>query len=236
MTDRPLLLQAGGLSKSFPARPGEFGQKRAFEAVREASLSVSAGDVVGILGPSGSGKSTLARLLVRMVDPDRGSLLHQGHNVLAMTRQDLRMWRRRVQLVPQNAYASLDPAKSAARAIAAVARLHQPTRDPRDVVRECLDKVGVSHVLAERLPKTLSGGQRQRVALARTLAVGADLLICDEPTSALDAMARSEIAMMLRRLNEIQGTTLIVISHNEEFLHHVATRRLRMTDGVLRAQ
>ncbi|MFO1148117.1 MAG: dipeptide/oligopeptide/nickel ABC transporter ATP-binding protein [Alsobacter sp.] len=233
MIEAPPLLESRGLSKSFPDKSGIFRQSRPFEAVRGAWLSVSAGQVVGIAGASGSGKSTLARLLVRLIEPDQGRLLHWGRDVLEMERRELLAWRRQAQLVPQNAYASLDPGKSAAQAIAAVARLHQPTKDARQVVEECLDKVGLSTNFAERLPRTLSGGQRQRLALARTLAVGAELLICDEPTSALDAIARSEIATLLQELNQRNGTTLIIVSHDEQLLGRLATRMLRMADGEL---
>jgi len=188
------------------------------------SLSLAANETLGIVGESGSGKSTLAKAIVRLVEPDAGSIRFRGQEVLSADREQLRRIRRLVQLVYQDPYSSLNPRLTIGEAIMEPALVHKLVdkggREQR--LAELLDQVGLARKLAGRRPRALSGGQRQRVAIARALATQPEVLIADEVTSALDVSIQAQILNLLTEMQRELGLTMIFISHNLPLVGHVA--------------
>jgi oligopeptide/dipeptide ABC transporter ATP-binding protein len=193
-------------------------------AVDDVSLSVDRHRTLGIVGESGSGKTTLARCLTRLIEPDEGSVVFDGSELTALGGKDLQRMRRRIQVVFQDPFSSLNPRMTVGAAIAEPLRVHGIAgRDnaPRKVA-ELLDLVGLAPPLARRFPRELSGGQRQRVAIARSLAPQPELLIADEAVSALDVSVQAQILNLLLDLTEHLGLTMIFISHQLSVIANVA--------------
>ena len=204
-------------------RPGP--PRRAI-AVDDVSLSVSQSETLGIVGESGSGKTTLARCLLRLIEPDSGSIEFDGINVISAPRAELQKIRRRMQMVFQDPYSSLNPRVRIGDAISEPARVHGIINRglERDHAGEMLGLVGLPIVVADRYPRQLSGGQRQRVAIARALSVRPELLIADEPVSALDVSIQAQILNLLDDLVSTLGLTMIFIAHQLSVVRHISDR------------
>lgn len=216
-------LEAIDLSKRYPVR----GTDRVVHALNGVSLRLEAGETLGIVGESGCGKSTLAKLLVRLEEPTTGRVLLDGIDLTALSGRQLREQRRRIQLVFQDPYSSLDPRRTAGNTLGEVLvahRLHGDARGRLQRVDELLDMVGLSPWFADRYPHELSGGQRQRVGIARALAVEPQVLLLDEPVSALDVSVRAEIMNLLVRLRVALGLSYIFISHDVAMVRHLSDR------------
>jgi len=207
--------------EAFQRRP-----RRALVAVDGVSLAVRRGEVLGIVGESGCGKTTLAHCVVRLLDPDSGSVRLEGTELLDLDRADLRKARRRVQMIFQDPYTSLNPRLTVADTIAEAALVHgTTTRANADgFVVETLALVGIGAATARRRPRELSGGQRQRVAIARALAVRPDVLIADEAVSALDVSIQAQVLNLLRSLTDELGLATIFIGHQLAVIAHVSDR------------
>jgi oligopeptide/dipeptide ABC transporter ATP-binding protein len=192
-------------------------------AVDDVSLSIRRGETLGLVGESGSGKSTLARLVLRLMTPTAGVVHFDGQDIGATGKSELRALRRRMQIVFQDPFSSLDPRMSigaiVAEGIAGVARNARERR-----VAELLDRVGLPAGFASRHPHQLSGGQRQRVGIARALAVEPEFLVLDEPVSALDVSVQSQVLNVLLELQADLHLTYLFISHDLGVVHHVADR------------
>src|SRR6202171_5631346 len=198
------LLAVRGLTKHFPVRGQGFWQpRRKVHAVDDVSFSVSRGETLGVVGESGCGKSTTARLIARLIEPDRGSLIFDGEGVAEYRGMAVREYRRALQMVFQDSFASLNPRLSAEETIAFGPRVHGVPRDQaRDRARALLARVGLEpRQFGARYPHELSGGQRQRVNIARALAFEPRLLILDEAVAALD---KSVHAQVLKLVHELQ--------------------------------
>ena len=210
------LMEAIELVKSFPARGGGRGVAAEFVAVDSVSFAVPRGVTVSIVGESGSGKSTTANLLLGLETATAGSVRFDGADVGAMDRAALLAFRRRVQPVFQNPYASLDPRYTVERSIAEPLKVHRlgDAASRRERVDELLDQVALSRSFAPRRPHELSGGQRQRVAIARALALSPELVVLDEPVSALDVLVQAQILVLLARLQAQLGLSYVFISHD----------------------
>jgi peptide/nickel transport system ATP-binding protein len=212
------LLKVEKLSVSFPARNGGFAGRKSesFLALDSIDLQIAAGETIGIVGESGSGKSTLARAIIRQNRPSGGAIRMDGQNVHAMSNEELTRFRRRVQMVFQNPYDSLNPRMTAAEAIAEPIWRHGLTdrRTAQIQADELLEMVELPRALRDRKPRQLSGGQCQRVGLARALALKPQLLIADEITSALDVTTQAQILDLLTRLQRERSLTLLYISHD----------------------
>ncbi len=228
--DRRVTLEAIDLVKHYPVRDSD----RFISAVAGLSIRVEDGETLGVVGESGCGKSTLAKLLVRLEEPTSGRVLLDGIDVTAAGRKELRSLRRRVQLVFQDPYSSLDPRRTVGDTLGEVLvahRLHGDRRGRERRVAELMDMVGLAPSLAGSYPHEMSGGQRQRVGIARALAVEPTVLLLDEPVSALDVSVRAEIMNLLVRLREQLGLTYVFISHDVAMVRHLSDRVIVMYLG-----
>jgi oligopeptide/dipeptide ABC transporter ATP-binding protein len=230
---RPLV-EIRGLTKLFPVETGFLAKKRSLlSAVEDLDLTIFRGETLGLVGESGSGKSTVARLLLRLIEPTRGEVRYEGRNIFALSASELRHLRRRMQIVFQDPYSSLNPRHSVGRII----REGIPERDGRKGkarrVAELLELVGLSPDVLDRYPHEFSGGQRQRIVIARALAVGPEFLVLDEPVSALDVSIQSKILNLLHDLKRELHLTYLFISHDLGVVHHITDRVAVMYLGHL---
>ncbi|MEW1900655.1 ABC transporter ATP-binding protein [Streptomyces sp. NPDC086147] len=222
-----VLLEAVGLRR-------EFGRgKRAVTAVDDVSLTVRAGETLGVVGESGSGKTTLGRMLVRLLDPTGGRLRYRDAEIGALSERDLRPYRRELQMVFQDPVASLNPRRSVGESIADPLRVagERDEKRIRDRVRELLDRVGLDPDRHGAYPHEFSGGQRQRVGIARALAAEPRLIVCDEPVSALDVTTQTQVVELLAALQAELGLGLVFIAHDLAVVRRVSDRVAVMRGG-----
>jgi ABC-type glutathione transport system ATPase component len=232
------LLEVEGVSKAFPMRRTlreRLGREETavHQAVDDVTFGVARGEILGLAGGSGSGKTTLARCLIRLVEPDAGAVRLDGHDVLAAKGAALRELRRRMQMVFQDPYASLNPRMTVGTALHEAGRVHgRPGSEDADAfVAELLGRVHLSASVAKRHPKELSGGQRQRVAIARALAVGPEVLIADEAVSALDVSVQAQLLNLFLDLRDELGVAIVFVAHQLAVIAEVADRVAIMHQG-----
>jgi peptide/nickel transport system ATP-binding protein len=222
------LLEVRGLTKHFPLpRDGFFEPHRVVHAVDGVDLDVAQGETVGLVGESGCGKSTLARVLVRIFEPTSGTIVFAGEDISRATQADIRPLRRRMQMVFQDPYSSLNPRMTVGEILGEPMRFHNLTTGTADTnarIAEILDVVGLSAKAAARYPHEFSGGQRQRISIARALAVRPDFIIADEPISALDVNIQAQIINLLVDLQERFGLTYLFIAHDLAVVRHISDR------------
>lgn len=200
-------------------------------ALRDIDLRIDAGRHLGIIGESGSGKSTLTRVLLGLQRPTTGTVTYRGEPVRAGRGRAARDFRRRVQVVLQDPFASLSPRMPVGRIIAEPVRALRPEWNADARAAEMLAAVELPADAAQRLPRELSGGQRQRVAIARALAVRPEVVIADEPVSALDVSVRAQVLRLLRRLAAHEQLTIVAVSHDLGIIDGLCTDALVMTEG-----
>jgi peptide/nickel transport system ATP-binding protein/oligopeptide transport system ATP-binding protein len=230
------LLEVKDLARRFVARRSMFGRPTAHvNAVDGVSFTVEAGKTLAVVGESGCGKSTVSRLVLRLIEPDTGSIHFEGRDLLAMDAGQLRAFRREAQIIFQDPYASLNPRMTVSQILSEPLALHDlvPRAQRRARVEELLQLVGLEPRYARRYPHEFSGGQRQRIAIARALAVEPKLIICDEPVSALDVSIRSQILNLLRDLQQRLGLAYIFVSHDLAVVKHIADRVAVMNLGEI---
>src|SRR5947207_11504948 len=228
------LLEVENLVRHFVAERSVFGRPTAFvKAVDGVSFHVNAGETLALVGESGCGKSTVSRLVLRLIEPDSGSIRFDGRDLLSLDANALRAFRRQAQIIFQDPYASLNPRMTVNQILSEPLALHDlvPPDRRRARVEEILRLVGLEPRFARRYPHEFSGGQRQRIAIARALAVEPKLVICDEPVSALDVSIRSQILNLLRDLQERLGLSYIFVSHDLAVVKHIADRVAVMNLG-----
>ncbi len=228
------LLEVEGLVKHFVAGRSLLGRPTAFvKAVDGVSFRLEAGKTLARVGESGCGKSTVSRLVLRLIEPDAGSIRFEGRDLLGLSTDELRAFRRRAQIIFQDPYASLNPRMTVGQILAEPLALHDlvPQARRRERVEELLRLVGLDPRWARRYPHEFSGGQRQRIAIARALAVEPKLIICDEPVSALDVSIRSQILNLLRELQERLGLAYVFVSHDLAVVKHIADQVAVMNLG-----
>ncbi|MER9795308.1 dipeptide ABC transporter ATP-binding protein [Mesorhizobium sp. M0213] len=221
------LLKVENLTKHYPLGSGIFKKSiPVIRAVEDVSFSVEAGETLCIVGESGCGKSTVARLLMRLVDPTGGRVLIDGTDIAGLKKDALHAWRRRMQMVFQDPYSSLNPRLTAGQIITEpVENFERLSRKQRQALAaDLLRKVGMSPEMMNRLPSELSGGQRQRLGIARALALKPSLIIADEAVSALDVSVQAQILNLLLDLQQQMGIAFVFISHDLGVVEHIAHR------------
>jgi len=217
-----VLVEARNLTKEFPA-----GRNKKVHAVSDVSLEIFRGETLAIVGESGCGKSTLGRLLIRLLEPTGGDLFIEGVRVSDMREKEFRQYRRRLQLIFQDPYASLNPRMTVRDLIAEPLETWHvcPTKEAAtQKVLELMQAVGVSGEFLYRYPHQFSGGQRQRIGIARAIALDPDLIVCDEPVSALDVSVQNQVLNLLHELQKERGLTYLFISHDLSVVRHISDR------------
>ena len=230
--DQPLLI-VNHLSKSFYSREGLFGQ-REFQAVKDVSFTLPRGKTLGIVGESGSGKTTVGLTLLRLHEASGGEALFEGRDLLAMSARDFRDYKRRIQIVFQNPFASLNPRFTVGQILREPMQIHHIGADERERTALCfqwLERVGLPVSAFHRYPHEFSGGQRQRIAIARCLTLQPEVLVCDESVSALDVSVQAQVLNLLQDLQDEFGISIIFISHDLSVVRYMADRVMVMHQG-----
>jgi oligopeptide/dipeptide ABC transporter ATP-binding protein len=229
------LIEVRDLYKWFTIKVGLLGRKSIYvKAVDGVTIQVNKSETLGVVGESGSGKTTLGLTLMRLVGSTKGSIIFDGVDITRMKGKDLKKLRRRMQMVFQDPYASLDPRQTVKSALVEVMKIHGVIRDPRlaaTKAAELVEIVGLNTVHLTRFPHELSGGQRQRVAIARALVLSPDFLLLDEPTSSLDVSVQAQILNLLQKLQTELDLTYVLISHNLAVVRHICHRTAVMYLG-----
>lgn len=234
-SSRPLL-EVHNLTTRFDIRGGWLGQTRArVHAVENVSFDLRAGETLALVGESGCGKSTTGRSIARLVEPSQGDVLLDGEDMLKLTRRQVIAARRKVQMIFQDPFSSLNPRMSVGRTIAEPLLFHRlvARRHVRDKVAELLESVGLSPDMADRFPHEFSGGQRQRICIARVLALEPKLIIADESVSALDVSVKAQVVNLLLDLQERLGIAYLFISHDMAVVERVSHRVAVMYMGEI---
>ncbi len=229
------MFELEAVTRHYAVRQGPFRTRAVLRAVDGVDLAVHAGETLSLVGESGCGKSTLARLVLRLERPTSGRVRYRGQDLWEMDRDAVRRFRREVQMVFQDPYASLNPRMRVAQIVGEGLAIHGLARGAeRDArVRELLEQVGLPPEAAGAYPHEFSGGQRQRVGIARALAVEPRVVVADEPVSALDVSVQAQILNLLQGLREDRGLTYLFISHDLRVVEHISDRVAVMYLGRL---
>ncbi|MBX3529052.1 MAG: ABC transporter ATP-binding protein [Rhizobiaceae bacterium] len=222
------------MAKSYPRRRNFFGRVvDRVEAVCDVSFSLGHGETLAIVGESGAGKSTVGRLILRLIEPDRGRIVLDGVDLRAMPRRALRLHRRHMQMIFQDPFSSLDPRVEIGRSVEEPMLLHLglAADERRGRALALLKRVGLDESYARRLPSGLSGGQLQRVAIARALSLNPKIIVCDEPVAALDVSVRAQVLNLMAELQEEFGMSYLFISHDLSIVRAISDRVAVMSKG-----
>jgi oligopeptide transport system ATP-binding protein len=222
------LVRVTNLKKHFPIHGGllsrEIGR---CQAVNDVSFTVHRGETLGLVGESGCGKSTTGRCILRLIEPNSGGVEFAGQDVLALGNTDLRTLRRKMQLVFQDPFASLNPRMTVGAIIGEALTIHNlggSTSEREDRVASLLVKVGLKGDQMRRYPHEFSGGQRQRIVIARALAVEPEFIVCDEPVSALDVSIQAQVINLLEDLQSELNLTFLFVAHDLSVVEHISDR------------
>jgi oligopeptide/dipeptide ABC transporter ATP-binding protein len=220
MTNQPLV-EIKDLKKHFPVP-----HKQVVRAVDGVSFTINRGETLGLVGESGCGKTTVGRCILRLIEPTSGEISFDGRDLLKLDRGEMRTLRRRMQIIFQDPYSSLNPRMKVGSIISEPLEIHRvgDRRERKDRVAELLRVVGLDPEYANRYPHQFSGGQRQRIGIARALALNPDFIVADEPVSALDVSVQAQVVNLMQDLQERFGLTYLFISHGLAVVKHISTR------------
>ena len=225
MTDE--LLRVDRLVKHFPVRGGALNRVvNQVKAVNGVSFDVKRGEVLGLVGESGSGKTTVGRLVLSLEEATSGNVFFDGTNITALSKKEMRRFRKRMQIIFQDPYASLNPRERVRTVIGHALALHDigPPESHPDRAVQLMEQVGLSAAQLDRFPHEFSGGQRQRIGIARALAVNPDFIVADEPVSALDVSVQAQVINLLSDLKDELNLTMLFIAHDLAVVEHVCDR------------
>ncbi|MBK9040499.1 MAG: ABC transporter ATP-binding protein [Bdellovibrionales bacterium] len=235
--DNPVLLEIKNLKKYFPLKKGIFGSiLSSIHAVDDVSLTVRKGRTLGLVGESGCGKTTLGRALLRLVEPTSGEIIYNGVDITKLGRNEMRAMRRKMQIIFQDPYASLNPRMTIGAAIMEPMVIHNLGNSKNDRIEmagKLMERVGLSRAMLNRYPHEFSGGQRQRICIARALAVEPEFIVCDESVSALDVSIQAQILNLLLDLQDEFNLTYIFISHDLAVVKFISDEIAVMNKGVI---
>ena len=228
------LLEVRNLRKYFPIRGGVLSRVVAnVKAVEEVSFNVKPGEVVGLVGESGSGKTTAGRAILRLIEPSGGEVVFNGTDVTKLSKSQMREYRKEMQIIFQDPFASLNPRMTVGDIIGEAFTIHKLARgrEKEERVASLLEKVGLSPSHMRRYPHEFSGGQRQRIGIARALAVDPQFIVADEPVSALDVSIQAQVVNLLQDLKEELGLTLLFIAHDLSVVEYISDKVVVMYLG-----
>jgi oligopeptide transport system ATP-binding protein len=235
--DKNILVQVRNLKKYFPITEGLIFQRHVndVKAVDDVSFDVYQGETLGLVGETGCGKTTVGRTVLRLYEPTDGQIIFDDVDLATLQEGPLRHIRRRMQMIFQDPYASLNPRMTVGSIIAAPIEVHDRARgkEKKDRVQELLKMVGLNPDFVNRYPHEFSGGQRQRIGIARALALNPDLVICDEPISSLDVSIQAQVVNLLEELQAKLGLTYIFIAHDLSMVRHISNRMAVMYLGKI---
>ncbi len=230
-----ILLEVESLKKHFPQQKNIFGQVKSWiHAVNDVSFKIAKGSTLGLVGESGCGKTTLGRAILRLIEPTSGKVFYNNENILDLNFKEMRALRKKMQIIFQDPYASLNPRMTVGSAIMEPMEIHnlgENRKDRLDRVIHLIEKVGLQAGMINRYPHEFSGGQRQRVCIARALAVEPEFIVCDESVSALDVSIQAQILNLLLDLQEDLSLTYIFISHDLSVVKFMSNEVLVMYKG-----
>ncbi len=236
-TEPKVLLRVENLVKHFPIMRGIIFMKQvgAVHAVDDISFSIHQGETLGLVGESGCGKSTTGRTILQLHRPTSGSVYFQDQNLATMKGEELRRMRRKMQMIFQDPYASLNPRMTVGEIISEPLSIHSVAKgkDAQAHVERLLEMVGLNPAFSNRYPHEFSGGQRQRIGVARALALEPELIICDEPISALDVSIQAQVVNLLEDLQGELGLTYLFIAHDLSMVRHISDRVAVMYLGII---
>ena len=228
---------SGGLLDQLRFKAGKLGlQKTTVKALNDVSLFVNRGETLSVVGESGCGKSTLARVLIGLYPPNSGEIRFEGQRIDHLTHEQWLPYRRKMQMIFQDPYASLNPRKTVRQTLEEPLRFHNPTMtaaQAADKVADVMQQVGVDPAWINRYPHEFSGGQRQRISIARGLILDPQFIVADEPVSALDVSIQAQILNLLMELRDDRDLTYLFITHDLSVVHHISNRVAVLYLGTL---
>lgn len=224
---KEVLLEVKNLTKFFPVKKGILSRGKSYvKAVDRVNFTINKGETLGLVGESGCGKTTTGRTIIKLYEPTAGEIIYNGVDISKFNQKQIMPYRRKIQMIFQDPYASLDSRMTVGDIVGEAIDIHNLAKgnERTEKIRDLLNKVGLNRDHINRYPHEFSGGQRQRVGIARALAVEPECIICDEPISALDVSIQAQVVNMLEDLQKDMGLTYLFIAHDLSMVKHISNR------------